>query len=430
MTDRANYPIIKILEQRSKFFCPAKWTELFLYLNHGNSNSCHHPIPHKIPKELLDNPSVLHNTPHKLKMQQLMLDGHRPDECHNCWHIEDLGPTTVSDRIHKSEFWADDIATLEVDAEYIPKFIEVVFDNTCNLMCSYCDSGSSTMWDNKIKEEKLILRTDYRKLYYRSGVTEETDVYFDAWMRWWPTIKDKVEYLKFSGGEPLISKNCWQFLDALENTPQLRLAANSNLSYNKLVLEKLAAKAKDFKSITISASIDAVGDIAEYSRQGLNYQGFVDNLHYWCSETSDNCNVNIQSTTNIFNIWGITDIFNLSIQLKKQYPGKVADIYNTIVRFPEYQSISVLPDFLKQSLADKITLWINSNKDDLSANEKNYIEKVVIYLTSEPEQLHALPLKHLRLDLKRFIDYYDKTATKKFKEIYPEEFVHWIENIN
>jgi sulfatase maturation enzyme AslB (radical SAM superfamily) len=426
----AKHPIYQILEQRGKFFCPAKWTELFLYLNHGNSNSCHHPIPHKIPKELLSNPSVLHNTPHKLKMQQLMLDGHRPDECHNCWHIEDLGPTTISDRIHKSEFWADEITKLEVDSEYIPKFIEVVFDNTCNLMCSYCDSGSSTMWDSKIKSEKLILRTDYRKLYYRPAITEETNEYFNAWMRWWPNIKDKVEYLKFSGGEPLISKNCQHFLDTLTNTPQLRLAANTNLSYNKLVLEKLAAKSANFKSITISASIDAIGDIAEYSRQGLNYQVFLDNLHNWCTETPSNCIINIQSTTNIFNIWGVTDVFDLSIQLRKQYPTKVTDIYNTIVRFPEYQSISVLPNFLKQLLASKISHWLDSNEGHLSAKEKNYIEKIIVYLNSEPEQLHALPLKNLRLDLKRFIEYYDKTATKKFKDIYPIEFVNWIENFN
>jgi hypothetical protein len=134
------------LNRRSNFFCPAKWNELYLYLNHGNTNSCHHPIPQPIPRELLANPSVLHNTPHKLEQQQLMIEGKRPEECHMCWHIEDADPDVFSDRIAKSLTWESDIDKLQVDPHYVPKFIEVVFDNLCNLNCSYCDSGQSSSW--------------------------------------------------------------------------------------------------------------------------------------------------------------------------------------------------------------------------------------------------------------------------------------------
>lgn len=431
MTNRSEYPIYKILEQRSEFFCPAKWTELYLYLNHGNSNSCHHPIPHKIPAELLSsNPEVLHNTPHKLKMQQLMIDGHRPTECHMCWHIEDLGPAAISDRIHKSQLWEDEIATLTVDPTYIPKFIEVVFDNTCNLMCSYCDSGQSSTWENKIKSVKLFLKTDYRKLYYRPGIETINDEYFNAWMQWWPTIKDQVTYLKLSGGEPLLSKNCWQFLDGLTNSPQLTLAVNSNLSFNELVIDRLLKKANKFKLVTISASIDAVTNIAEYARQGLNFELFLNNIKYWCVNGSDNCTITLQSTTNVFNIWGLTDFFDLSIDLRKQFPSKVLGSYNTLVRFPEYQSISILPDELKQELVIKINKWLDINKNDLFASEIDYIEKIVVYLSNDPEPMHNISLRDLRLDLIKFIAYYDETAIKKFKDVYPKEFVSWIENFN
>ena len=56
------------LKEKSEFFCTAKWNELYLYLNHGLTNSCHHPIPQEIPIELARiNPSVLHNTPHNNK---------------------------------------------------------------------------------------------------------------------------------------------------------------------------------------------------------------------------------------------------------------------------------------------------------------------------------------------------------------------------
>ena len=429
MTARSKYPIYKLLEQRSEFFCPAKWTELYLYLNHGNSNSCHHPIPHKIPPALLSNPSVLHNTPHKLKMQQLMLDGHRPDECHMCWHIEDADPLAVSDRIHKSEIWKDEIAVLHIDPNYVPKFIEVIFDNTCNLMCSYCDSGSSSTWANKIQDQKLLLKTDYRNLYRKLSIDSSIDYtqYVDAWMAWWPEIKDTILTLKLSGGEPLLSKNCWKFIDQIGTSKQLSLMINSNFSFSQSVLEKLIPRADDFKEIIISASIDATGDIAEYARQGLDYNRFVQNIHYWCVHSPSNCKISLQSTVNVFNIWGITDMLDLSIQLTQQYPDKLSNLYNTIVRFPEFQSISVLPKSLRINLANKITDWLSNNKQFLSDKENTYIEKLIIYLTSDPEPLYNLSMKNLISDLLKFITYYDKTAIKQFKDVYPLEFVEWIE---
>lgn len=430
MTESA-YPVIKLLEERSKFFCPAKWTELYLYLNHGNSNSCHHPIPHRIPAELLDDPSVLHNTPHKLKMQQLMIDGHRPDECHMCWHIEDLDPNAVSDRIHKSQQWIADIPSLEVNTQYVPKFIEVVFDNTCNLMCSYCDSGQSSTWANKITSEKLLLKTDYRKLYHKLSLDNPNDnQYFDAWMRWWPSILDRVETIKISGGEPLISKRCWQFIESTDNAKNLALNVNSNLTYNTSVLERLAVVSRKFKSLHISASIDARGDIAEYTRQNLNYQQFINNIEYWCIHTPDNCTISIQATVNILSVWGFTDLFDLVIMLRERFPNKVLGAYSTLVRFPEFQSVSVLPAELRLNLANFIDKWLIDRVTLLTSKEQDYINRTVIYLRSEPESLKDLPLKNLLFDFKKYIEYYDRTSSKKLSQIYPVEFVNWVNSLN
>jgi hypothetical protein len=285
MPSRKDYPIYQVLEEKSKFFCPAKWTELFLYLNHGTSNSCHHPIPHDIPLELLSNPAVLHNTPHKLKMQQLMMDGIRPDECHMCWHIEDADSDAMSDRMTKSQHWQDRISGLEVDPEYVPPFIEVVFDNYCNLTCSYCDSGQSSSWAAKIHKQPLHLTTDHRELYSKIHIAPGTtkQPYLEAWLTWWPTIRDQVQVLKISGGEPLMSKNFWRFVEELGTAPNLSIAINSNFSVDHELVKRFATYAPNFRKVTISASIDATDDIAEYARQGLDYQQFLHNVHYWLS---------------------------------------------------------------------------------------------------------------------------------------------------
>ena len=433
MNKRQEHPIHKTLQAKSKFFCPAKWNELFLYLNHGNTNSCHHPIPHKIPAELLDDPFVLHNTPHKLKMQQLMMEGQRPEECHMCWHVEDSDPDVLSDRFHKSVDWKNDIPHLQVDSHYVPKFIEVVFDNTCNLNCSYCDPGQSTQWASKVQKQPLDLETDYRNLYNKihiqNGVSD--DLYFKAWLNWWPLIADQVRTLKISGGEPLISNNFWNFVNILIETqyPHLNFSINSNFSVNPDYIDRFSGLSKHFQKLNVSASIDATGSIAEYSRQNLNYELFLDNTHRFCTDSADNCFYKLQSTVNILNIFGLREKLQLHIDLRKRYGTKISDFYSTVVRFPEFQSISLLPDSIKKDQFDELDSWYNQNHKYLTESEKHLVKKTTSYLENSPERLYDLDTDKLLIDFKRFLIYSNKTSKLNYQNIYPQSFVQWVDNI-
>ena len=87
--------------------CLAKWKQVSLHLTTGLTNSCYHPPLHSIDASLLkDNPSALHNTPHKKEQRKIMLKHERPQECGYCWAMEDNGK--LSDRHYRSgEPWAD-----------------------------------------------------------------------------------------------------------------------------------------------------------------------------------------------------------------------------------------------------------------------------------------------------------------------------------
>jgi organic radical activating enzyme len=419
------------LNNRSKFFCPAKWNELFLYLNHGNTNSCHHPIPQKIPAELLTDPFVLHNTPHKLEQQQSMIDGKRPAECHMCWHIEDADSTVFSDRVAKSLTWESDIDTLQVDPHYVPKFIEVVFDNLCNLNCSYCDSGQSSSWAAHITKNALLLDTDYRKLYSTVHVAPGStqDIYLKAWLSWWDTIKTQVKVLKISGGEPLISPNFWRFFDVLGEAPQLKFAINSNLSVKTNYLDRLADVSKNFQSVRISVSIDGQGDKAEYTRKGLDYQLLYNNMHHWCKTTPENCHMILQSTVNIFSIWSFTDFIDLCAEFKTRYPNKIQSFYTTVVRFPEFQSISLLPKTIRLQLAEDIEIKWKSHQSIFDESEQLLINKILSYLRNDPAPLVEIQIKDLEKDLIKFVDYYDRIGSHCLDNTFPSVFVDWIDNL-
>jgi organic radical activating enzyme len=419
------------LETRSQFFCPAKWTELYLYLNHGTSNSCHHPIPHVIPKESLSNPAALHNTDHKLTQQKMMLAGQRPPECHMCWHIEDMNDTVVSDRIHKSQQWQDYISTLQIDANFVPPFIELVFDNYCNLACSYCDAGQSSTWAAKIHQRPLHLVTDHRQLYKKIHIAPGStkSEYFDAWMVWWPQVKKQIKVIKISGGEPLISKNFWQFAKKFEPNDAYRVDINSNLSVDTALIDQFIDATSNLPAAGIGASIDAVGDLAQYVRQGLDYEQFLINVDRWCKSNHTQNKLWLQSTMNILSIWGLVDKLNLCLELRKKYPSKMGTLYTTIVRHPEFQSVLLLPLPIRQQLHNQLCDWLIANQQHLTTKERDMVARTSAYLISNPDHLRGFDIQQLTLDFKAFLQYYDQTAKQSYKQIYPHQFCEWVESI-
>lgn len=421
--------ITQRLKARSDFFCAAKWNELFLYLNHGNSNSCHHPLPHAIPEDLLDDPYVLHNTPHKLEQQRMMLSGQRPAECHMCWHIEDASSDAVSDRFVKSHRWQTDIEHLIPDPQHIPRFIEVVFDNLCNLNCSYCDSGQSSSWASRIQKNPIHLESDdrelYRTVYIKPGETKFK--YVEAWLRWWPMIADRVEVLKISGGEPLISPSFWRFIDVMAHCPTLEFTINSNLSVEQHRLETFAQKSKNFQSIRISASIDAQNAIARYSRKGLDFDLFLSNCEFWCTQTPDNCFLNLQSTVSILSVWGFDQFLQLVMTLRKKYGRRVVTFYATVVRYPEFQSVSLLPKSMRWQVCDNIEKVLHSAVDVFDPVETLYINKILTYLRTDPKPPKDINPDLLRRDLRKFLESYDAYDNLCYRDVFPIDFVNWLD---
>ena len=80
-----------IINAVSDSFCAAKWYNASIWLSNGRTASCHHPLAHYVPtKELLKDPSALHNTSFKKEQRKLMLEGQRPEECGYCWRVEAL----------------------------------------------------------------------------------------------------------------------------------------------------------------------------------------------------------------------------------------------------------------------------------------------------------------------------------------------------
>lgn len=137
----------KAMESISPTYCAAKWLNSTIWLYCGETASCHHLSGHKVNlTDLMKNGcDKLHNTPQKIKEREEMLLGKKPRECSYCWDIE-RHSGLVGDRLYKTaEFSTEDIEeTLINTTSIFPKYLEIAFDNICNMACCYCSSKYSS----------------------------------------------------------------------------------------------------------------------------------------------------------------------------------------------------------------------------------------------------------------------------------------------
>ena len=363
------YWIEQLKQKREKInaispsFCSAKWLQTTLYLQNGYNHSCHHPSPHKIPvKEVLENPAALHNSNYKKEQRVKMLNGVRPKECDYCWKIEDQGKGHFSDRHYKtSDWWAwdkvDVIATDNPTKDVYPTYLEVSFSNACNFACAYCSPEISSKWMKDIEKNgdypvqfgsgNLDYLRQVEKFPYKHS---DPNPYVDAFWKWFPEALPHLKVFRMTGGEPTMSKDVWKTLDYIyENAqPDLSIAINSNLGTTPELIQRLVDacnKLKDkVKQIEIYTSAEAIGEQAEYIRDGMDYDYWRANVEKVLSETD--ANVAIMTTLNILSMTTfndfIEDIMELRIKYNKNLANNRIPLSINYLRFPPHLQCTLL----------------------------------------------------------------------------------------
>jgi organic radical activating enzyme len=433
MSDHEKFKkIIPILNDVSPSFCLAKWYQLTLYLQNGFNHSCHHPSPHKIPLiELEENYKALHNTKFKKEQMQKMLDGTRPSECDYCWNAEDNGH--VSDRAYKSaRSWAyphlnEVIKNKTADVE--PTYLEISFSNACNFKCAYCSPDLSSQWYEEIdKYGGYPTSQNFNGFGWFKQVGKmpikhsDPNPYVDAFWKWWPELYPKLNTLRLTGGEPLLSKDVWRMLDAIEKdpNPELCFAINTNLGIPDELINRMIKKinsiSKNIKEVQIFTSGEAVGAPGEYIRYGLNYDQWTGNLE----KVLDNTNniVAIMTTVNLTSITTYCNfvryILDLRIRYNKNSTFNKVQFMTNFLRYPEFLSLTILDSASKQRFTHEVKTLI-IDRSDLSDSEVDQLNRMIDYMNgTDSKELQ------LRKDFAAFITEYDHRRGTDFNNTFPE----------
>ena len=443
MDDKARIQkFIPIMNEISPTFCMAKWHHTTIYLQSGETHSCYHPAPHKIPlDEIIIDPSALHNTEQKKHERLEMLNGGKPSGCNYCWNIEAMGEDYISDRkernstIYTPERYQQ-IKDGDWDQNINPQYIEISFGNECNFKCGYCHPKHSSAYYKEIKDygpydmvKNHRNDIDWFKIY-----EEETNPYVEAWWKWWPTVSKTLTILRITGGEPLLQQSTWKLLDDLEVNPlpNLELNINSNMGVKPVLISRLTQKVnslvaqgkiRDFKLFT---SMDTWGKPAEYIRTGLDTQIWEENLNTYLLET--NLPVTFMVTFSVLTVTNFQSLLEKMLEWRAKYNGNDQKKWQRVrfdtpfLKEPLQYDMNILPkeefmpymynhlQYIKDNLNDK-------DRTKFSELEYEKFLRVVKYMETTnytPERI-----EEGRKDFANWFTEYDRRRGTDFTSTFP-----------
>jgi hypothetical protein len=165
---------------------------------------------------------------------------------------------------------------------------------------------------------------------------------------------DYVEQIYFAGGEPLLMEEHYNILDELVRRGRfdVRLIYNTNFTHTDLKGKSVFEYWKQFNSVAVGASLDAMGPRAEYIRKGTDW-AVVEQNRRDMMRICPKVDFYISPTLSIINAWSITDFHRDWVEKGLLKPQ---DLNVNILQDPAYLRIDIAPVDYKQQIQSNSTL--------------------------------------------------------------------------
>ncbi len=361
-------------------------------------------------EELFNNP----------QMKQLRLDmvagKRRPDFCEPCYQFEDNGFYSARNGNNKDFEEVQDkiVSEMHEDGYLDPKIIswDIRFSNLCNLKCRTCGSIYSSSW---VQENEQFGTPTVGRL---NSVPEGTDPLENQY--------ENVEKIYFAGGEPLIMPEHFNTLRKLidsDRAKHVKLVYNTNMTKLNYNNNDLVSYWKEFKQVVLGMSIDAIGERAEYIRNGVPWNTIESNIRKIAeiSRQYPSISHHISPTVSIMNVYTLPEMHRYFID--NNLVSSPNQIILNILLGPTYFELKNLPDYLKEEVKQ---LYRNHMEWLKTKNTEQRIidlfESVITYI-DKPASMD---------DVKAFVEKtkeLDKRRKQNFETVFPE-YSRWWKEIN
>ena len=343
------------------------------------------------------------------KIRKSMLVEKPVAECGKCYEQERNGFFSMRNSANKHfGHHIADIDKTSTDGyhpEFKIRYWDIRFSNICNFRCRYCGPNfSSNWWEDKAA------------LYGKDSIGHPKFLYAgkdkdDIWNQMIEHIPH-LEQIYFAGGEPLIMDEHYRLLRELvdRKLTHVRLIYNTNFSELAYKKQDVLELWKLFDSISVGASLDAMGPRGEYMRKGTVWSDIEDNRRRML-EICPSVDFYISATVSVFNVFHISDFHR---DWTEKGLIKAQDFNVNILQGPEYYRCDILPSGLKTSATDKINQTIDwlAGQDHLKRATTGY-QGIINFMNANDNSGHIA-------EFLRITDQLDRLRGEDFLSIFPE----------
>jgi hypothetical protein len=168
--------------------------------------------------------------------------------------------------------------------------------------------------------------------------------------------------------------------------------------------------------------MEAVDTQAEYIRDGLDYQQWVNNVQLLLESDSVKA-VHVMCTINALCLDSLPNFLHQLLEFKQMYGRERVNFTLNILRFPSFQSPLVLPDHIRNKYKDNLQDFLtrNINNPYLQEHEVNHLQRLVDYLDIvKTPHSDAFDMPKLLNDFRQFYTQYDQRRSKDFVKAFPK----------
>jgi MoaA/NifB/PqqE/SkfB family radical SAM enzyme len=339
-------PQQKELLIESDTFCMMPWLHLHAFPD-GRAYPCCFALD-RYPVGDLNKESMqdVFNGADMKEMRLNMLNNRPSRQCTKCYDQEKSGFFSL--RLSSNKHFGHNIGMIDSTqpdgtADFVIKYWDIRFSNLCNFACRSCGTWFSSNWYEDHK--KLHGRAPNHAKIMRVGRSAD-----DVWNQMLEHF-DYVEQFYFAGGEPLIMEEHYKILKELDRRKMYHVRLIYNTNFSKLQFKDMDVLElwNKFESVSVGASLDAMGPRAEYMRTGTVWTETESNRRRM-QEVCPQVDFYISATVGLINALHVADFHR---QWSDQGFIKPQDFNFNLLQYPYWQRIDLLPQHYKEQVKEK-----------------------------------------------------------------------------
>jgi len=397
-------PASLYVHKQQDTFCVLPWMHLYIGTD-GNVLPCCQ-ADHQYPMGNIEKNSI-NNIAKSKAFNQLrtnMINGVRSKECNRCYQQEDSG--LASARLHHNTKWThiniNNLNPAGTIDQFEPVYLDIRLNNICNLKCRMCSGYYSSSIAQE--ETELFRNTNSTNSSLRSQQRKSALIEILEYLPF-------AEKIYFAGGEPLLTSEHYEILTTLIECGNTDLEIFYNTNFTTLQYRNISVVDlwKNFSNITIGASLDATGSVAEYVRHGTKWKTIESNLEL-VKTHCPHVNFTVTSTVGLLNVSSLIDL------QKSWHADKNLDIsrfsLSTMIS-PNHLTVCALPSEHKtrlNSLIKNHIVWCQNEGNEKLADQWN---NVLNYMWSQDHS-------HYLSEFKRLTQIMDRHRNESLAKAIPE----------